>query len=89
MDEQFVITLGSEMFRMAALIAGPAMLIGMAVGILMAIFQAITSVQEQTLTMIPKIVAVTVTLIVMMPWILETLVAFSTDVFGAIADAAY
>ena len=53
------------------------MVVGMFVGILMAVFQAITSVQEQTLTMIPKIMAVGLTLVIMMPFITRTLAAFT------------
>lgn len=88
MDTNYVVALGSEMFRIAVTIAAPAMIVGMLVGILMALFQAVTSVQEQTLTMIPKIMAVGITLVLMLPWIIETMVDFTAQVFGAIPDAA-
>ena len=89
MDENYIVTLGREMLTCVVMVAAPAMLIGMAVGILMALFQAITSVQEQTLTMIPKIMAVGVTLILFMPFIMKTLGSFTTNVFNALAHAAY
>ncbi|MEE9390971.1 MAG: flagellar biosynthetic protein FliQ [Planctomycetota bacterium] len=89
MDENYIVNLGGEMFRLTALIAAPAMLVGMMVGIVMALFQAITSVQEQTLTMIPKIFAVALTLVLMMPWILHTLVSFTAEIFRSLGDAIY
>lgn len=88
MDESYVVLIAREAFITAISVAGPAMLVGMGIGILMAIFQAITSVQEQTLTMIPKIIAVGLTIVLMMPYILRTLGAFTTDVFRAMVDAA-
>ena len=89
MDEHYVITVGHEMFKTAAIVAAPAMIVGMLVGVLMAVFQAITSVQEQSLTMIPKIFAVGLTIALMLPWILKTLTVFSTQLFSALADAAW
>jgi flagellar biosynthesis protein FliQ len=88
MDTNYVVALGGEMFQVAVTIAAPAMLVGMVVGILMALFQAITSVQEQTLTMIPKIMAVGITLVLMLPWIIETMVNFTAQIFSALPDAA-
>jgi flagellar biosynthetic protein FliQ len=89
MDETYVVSLCREVFMTSLWIAGPAMIIGMLVGILMALFQAITSVQEQTLTMIPKIMAVGITLIIMLPFIMHTLTAFTTSIFKALVDAAW
>ncbi|MCB9834068.1 MAG: flagellar biosynthetic protein FliQ [Planctomycetes bacterium] len=89
MDETYIVNLCREIFMTALWIAGPAMVIGMIVGILMALFQAITSVQEQTLTMIPKIMAVGVTLIVMLPFIMHTLSSFTTSIFNALVDVAW
>ncbi len=88
MDASYVVILAREAFMTAIWVAGPAMLVGMAIGILMAIFQAVTSVQEQTLTMIPKIIAVGLTIVFMMPHILKTLGSFTSDVFRALVDAA-
>ncbi len=89
MDEYYVITLGREMLWTVVLVAAPAMVVGMLVGIIMALFQAITSVQEQTLTMIPKIMAVGLTLVLLAPFIMRTLATFTTNVFMALADAVF
>ncbi len=89
MDEYYVITLGREMLWTVVLVAAPAMVVGMLVGVVMALFQAITSVQEQTLTMIPKIMAVGLTLVLLAPFIMRTLATFATNVFLALADAVF
>ena len=89
MDENYIVALGREMLWTAVWVAAPAMVVGMIVGVIMALFQAITSVQEQTLTMIPKLLAVGLTLIVTMPFIMETLATFSAQILGALSDAVY
>ena len=57
----------------------------MIVGILVAIFQAVTSVQEQTMTLVPKLFCVCLTLLVIMPWMLTTLLDFTRRMFGGIS----
>lgn len=59
------------------LVAGPMIGLGLAVGLLVSIFQATTQIQEQTLSFVPKIVAVLVAGVVFGPWMLRTLIAFS------------
>lgn len=89
MDETYIFSLSHDMFMTALLIAAPAMIVGMLVGIAMAIFQAVTSVQEQTLAMVPKIAAVMITLFLLMPWSMRLLLRFSEMVLSSLADAAH
>lgn len=89
MDENYIMSLGREMMLTVVWVAAPAMVVGMVIGVIMALFQAVTSVQEQTLTMIPKIMAVGLTLVITMPFIMKTLAQFSSAVLQALADAAY
>jgi|JI102314A1RNA_FD_contig_31_151447_length_358_multi_2_in_0_out_0_1 flagellar biosynthetic protein FliQ len=89
MDETYIFSLSHDMFMTALLIAAPAMIVGMLVGIAMAIFQAVTSVQEQTLAMVPKIAAVMITLFLLMPWSMRLLLRFSETVLSSLADAAH
>lgn len=63
------------------LCAAPMLLSGMIVGLIVSILQAATQVNEQTLTFIPKIVAVFLTLLFFGPWIIKTLVTFTTGIF--------
>jgi flagellar biosynthetic protein FliQ len=88
MNETTVIDLARETVYVALLLAAPALAVGMIVGILVAIFQAVTSVQEQTMTLVPKLFCVCLTLLVIMPWMLTTLLEFTRRMFSGIATVA-
>ena len=88
MNESTVIDLARETVYVALVLAAPALLVGMLVGIGVAVFQAVTSVQEQTMTLVPKLVCVCVTLLLIMPWMLTTLLEFTRRMFGGIATIA-
>jgi flagellar biosynthetic protein FliQ len=70
----------------ALLIAAPLLLVGLAVGLIISIFQATTSIQEQTLTFVPKIAAILGALILFGPWIISSMVQFTQRLFGRIAE---
>lgn len=65
--------------------AAPMLLAGLIVGLLVSIFQAATQINEQTMTFVPKIVAVFVTLLIFAPWIIKLLTVFTTGLFEALA----
>ncbi len=65
--------------------AAPMLLAGLIVGLLISIFQAATQINEQTMTFVPKIVAVFVTLLIFAPWIIKLLTIFTTGIFEALA----
>ena len=77
----------SELIRQALLVAlfvaAPILLAGLTVGLIFSVLGAITQVQEQTLTFIPKIVAMVVCAIVLAPWMAEHVVEFARVAFGA------
>lgn len=77
MTSDFVIGIMSETVKLTLLISAPALLVGLAVGFLVSLFQAVTQVQEMTLVFVPKIIAVFITLIVAMPWMMNLLVTFT------------
>jgi len=64
-------------------ISSPLLLIGLFVGLIISLFQAVTQIQEQTLTFIPKIVVMIAAAIVLMPWIAQQLVEFSQMAFSS------
>ena len=68
------------------LIAAPLLLIGMVVGLIISIFQATTSIQEQTLSFVPKIVAILGALVLLGPWIMASMVQFTVRLFGRIPE---
>ena len=85
MTADSVIQIGRETLYMAMLLAAPALLVGLLVGLIVAIFQAVTSVQEQTLSIIPKMLAVALTLMLLMPWMLNQIIGFAHTAFDRMA----
>ena len=77
MTDQVVVSIARDAVLTILLVAGPALGIGMLVGLLVSIFQATTQIQEQTLTFIPKIVTVLVSLVLLGLWMIRRLVDFA------------
>jgi flagellar biosynthetic protein FliQ len=67
---------------MALIVSAPMLIIGLVVGVAVSLFQALTQIQEQTLAFVPKIVAMVAAAIILMPWIGQKLVDYSTAMFG-------
>ena len=84
MDQDTVINLASQAMSLAFKVAGPLLLGAMVVGLLVSIFQAVTQIQEQSLTLIPKIAAIAVIVVVLGPWMLDQMVAYTTNLYTAI-----
>lgn len=63
-------------------IAGPVLLVGLTVGIVVSVVQALTQIQEQTLTFVPKILAMLGLAVVLMPWICQRLIDFTSEMFS-------
>jgi len=78
MSIEFVVEIYREMLRTGALVAAPILGVAMLVGLCVSLLQTMTSIQEQTLTFVPKILAITVTVGLMLPWILNQLMTFLT-----------
>ncbi|AHC14598.1 flagellar biosynthesis protein FliQ [Salinispira pacifica] len=74
----------SAIFQILVLSA-PLLLVGLVVGLIISIFQATTSIQEQTLTFVPKIAAILITLMFLGPWMMAMLVNFTTGIFNQIS----
>ena len=74
---------------LALTVGAPLLGVALAVGLAVSLFQAMTSIQEMTLSMIPKMLAVAAVLLFLAPWMLEMLTDFSTEVFRAVADVSH
>ena len=70
------------------MLAAPVLLIGMGVGLVVSVFQATTSIQEQTLTFVPKIAAILLAIFVFGPWMISTLAQFTLRIFQTIPEMA-
>ncbi|MDO8348865.1 MAG: flagellar biosynthetic protein FliQ [Planctomycetota bacterium] len=85
MGHETLLDLAKSTLITALLIVAPALLVGMIVGLVISFFQTVTSLQEQTLTIVPKMLAVLATIVVLMPWILGTLREFTQALFRDLA----
>ncbi|MBD3297072.1 MAG: flagellar biosynthesis protein FliQ [candidate division Zixibacteria bacterium] len=84
MTVEYVLALGRDAVSMTLMLAAPMLALGLLVGVTISILQAVTQIQEMTLTFVPKIVAVAVALLVFLPWIIERLVGFTTRLYASI-----
>lgn len=86
MDLGFAVYLMRTSVVQVLLLSAPALIIGLGVGLIVSIVQATTSIQEQTLSFVPKIAAILVALILFGPWMYTTLVQFTHTLFTQIPD---
>lgn len=86
MSEEMVLTIGSEAIKTIILLAGPMLFAAMAVGIIVSVLQAVTQINEATLTFIPKMIAIIVVLAVMAPWMLEVMTHYTSQVLESAGE---
>jgi len=81
MSGDLVIQLGQEALMIVMLVSAPMLGLGLLVGLLVSVFQATTSIQEQTLAFIPKIIAVFAAVLIFGPWMLRIMVEYIMNIF--------
>lgn len=84
MGPDTVIQVGSEAIKMVLLISMPMLGVALVVGIAISLFQAVTQIQEMTLTFVPKIIAVFAAIILAAPWMTEHMISFTQELFAII-----
>lgn len=84
MTQDYVIHLAREAMIVAAMLAGPPLVLGLVVGLAVSIFQATTQIQEQTLTFVPKIIAVFIGILLFGSWMLNSIVRFTENLFASL-----
>jgi flagellar biosynthetic protein FliQ len=84
MSHVLVVDLARNMLMTALLIAAPMLVVALAVGLVVSVIQAVTQVQEQTISFVPKLVAVGATFIIALPWIIQIMVKYTTELFRSI-----
>ena len=83
---QAVVALGRQALELLLLMVGPLLLVALVVGTLVSILQAVTQVQETTLTFLPKLIALALTLVILGPWMLTMLVDYLRRTIGGLAS---
>jgi flagellar biosynthetic protein FliQ len=83
-SEQYVVYLIREAFYTALLISAPVLLVSLIVGLVISVIQAATSIQEFTLTFVPKLIALAIVMVLTLPWVMNTMVTFTVNLFNNI-----
>jgi flagellar biosynthetic protein FliQ len=83
-SEAAVLEIGRNGIWVVLQLSAPIMAAGLLIGLVIALFQALTTIQEMTLTFVPKIVVIFVSLLVFLPFMMTTLIEFSQELFGLI-----
>ena len=86
MTPESVLDIGKSAIETIFMVAGPMLGLSLIVGLMVSIFQAVTSINEATLTFVPKIVTVFTVLLVTFPWILKIILGFMTSIFTNIPN---
>ena len=86
MENEFAIEVVSQAIKVTLMLSAPMLLGALVVGILVSIFQAVTQINEQTLSFIPKILVIVAALVIFSPWMMETMVTYTQDLFTSIPE---
>jgi len=84
MTPDTIVGLMAETIKVTLMVAAPMLIVGLVVGVLISLFQAVTQIQEMTLVFVPKIVAVLITLIAALPWMIGMMVTYTQNLFISI-----
>ena len=84
MSHALVVDLARNAIMLALLIAGPMLVVALLVGLAVSILQAVTQIQEQTLAFVPKLVGVSAVFLLALPWIIQLLVKYTTELFRSL-----
>jgi flagellar biosynthetic protein FliQ len=85
MTDQMVVQIVKDAFYYIFLVVGPILLVSMIVGLIISIFQAATSISEQTLTFVPKLIVVFLLTVILLPWIISNMKTFTFQMFNMIS----
>ncbi len=76
-----VVALARRALETTLLLAGPLLLTSLVVGVVISLLQAVTQIQEQTLTFVPKFLAIVVVFVLMLPWAMNLMIGYATELF--------
>ncbi len=82
MSELVIVELAASAIRTAFLVSAPALILGLVVGVGISLFQAVTSIQDPTLSFIPKILAIMLVLLLAFPWMISVMKDFTLNLFN-------
>ena len=86
MNEDLIVKLGQDALRTTALVAGPILLTTLVIGLAVSIFQALTQINEATLTFIPKMLVVALVIVLAGPWMMDVMTTYTIHLFENISE---
>jgi len=86
---EMIMTIARDTLITSMLLAAPPLGIGLLVGLIISIFQAVTQIQEQTLTFVPKLIAILLSLLIFGPWMLNILTEFTVNILGNLSNVIH
>ncbi len=84
MDASYVLYLGRHTLETALLVASPILLVSVISGLAISLFQAVTSLKDMTLTLVPKLLAIGITALIFGNWMMQVIVKFTVEIFNQI-----
>ncbi len=84
MTEQMIVDMGRQALITTLSVAGPMLAAALIIGLSVSLFQAMTQINEMTMTFVPKIIGILVTGVIALPWAIQKMVQFATDIFQMI-----
>ncbi len=86
MSEELILKLGQDTLRTTAMLAAPMLVSALVVGLIVSVFQAVTQINEATLTFIPKMIVVGAVLVIAAPWMMDLMSHFTVDLFDNLGE---
>ena len=84
MDENLILFLGQEALKTTALVASPMLIGALVIGLVVSVLQAVTQINESTLTFIPKMAVVAIVIVIAAPWMIDVMSTYTLELFGNI-----
>lgn len=82
MNQEMILKIAKDTLQVTLMVSGPMLIVSLVVGVVVSIFQTVTSIQDMTLSFVPRVIAVLVTFLFVFPWMLSTLLAFTAQLYG-------
>jgi flagellar biosynthesis protein FliQ len=82
MSQDLVLKLTKETLQLTLMVSGPMLIVALVVGVIVSVVQVVTSIQDMTLSHVPKIIAVFVTFLFAFPWMMNMLLSFTSRLYG-------
>jgi flagellar biosynthesis protein FliQ len=89
MSQEYILRLAKDTLQITLMISAPMLLVSLVIGIIISITQVVTSIQDMTLSFVPRVIAVFVTFLLAFPWAMKILLAFTAQLYGHLERFAH